>query len=59
VLLHFGIERNQRIEAGFTDFYDKVPMKYANFSQEAICRRWRARGAGRNRQARRRMWPAT
>ena len=34
VLLHFGIERNVRIEAGFTDFYDKVPMKYANFSQE-------------------------
>ncbi len=34
VLLHFGIERYVRIEAGFTDFYDKVPMKYANFSQE-------------------------
>ena len=34
VLLHFGIERNVRIEAGFTDFYDKVPIKYANCSQE-------------------------
>jgi 2,3,4,5-tetrahydropyridine-2-carboxylate N-succinyltransferase len=34
VLLHFGIERNVRIEAGFTDFYDKVPIKYAHYSQE-------------------------
>ncbi|MCL4792469.1 MAG: 2,3,4,5-tetrahydropyridine-2,6-dicarboxylate N-succinyltransferase [Gammaproteobacteria bacterium] len=34
VLLHFGIERNVRIEAGFSDFYDKVPIKYAGYSQE-------------------------
>jgi 2,3,4,5-tetrahydropyridine-2-carboxylate N-succinyltransferase len=30
VLLYFGMEPNRRIPGGFTDFYDKVPLKYAN-----------------------------
>ncbi|MCC5795279.1 MAG: 2,3,4,5-tetrahydropyridine-2,6-dicarboxylate N-succinyltransferase [Chromatiales bacterium] len=30
VLLSFGIEKNRRIEAGFTSFYDKVPLKFAD-----------------------------
>jgi 2,3,4,5-tetrahydropyridine-2-carboxylate N-succinyltransferase len=34
VLLHFGIERSVRIEAGYTDFFDKVPLKYQRFTQE-------------------------
>src|SRR5690606_19393989 len=31
VLLHFGIERSVRIDGGFTDFFDKVPLKYRNY----------------------------
>jgi 2,3,4,5-tetrahydropyridine-2,6-dicarboxylate N-succinyltransferase len=34
VLLHFGIERSVRMEDGVTDYFDKVPLKYRNFSQE-------------------------
>ena len=34
VLLHFGIERSVRMPAGVTDYYDKVPLKYHDWSQE-------------------------
>ncbi len=34
VLLYFRIEDNQAIEGAFTQFYDKVPLKYAHYSQE-------------------------
>jgi len=34
VLLHFGIERSERMPAGVTDYYDKVPLKYRDWSQE-------------------------
>jgi len=30
VLLSFGIEKSRRIDAGYTSFYDKVPLKYAD-----------------------------
>jgi 2,3,4,5-tetrahydropyridine-2-carboxylate N-succinyltransferase len=30
VLLYFGVSPNVRIDAGFTSFYDKVPLKYAD-----------------------------
>jgi len=33
VLLSFRIQPNRVIEAGFTKFYDKVPLKYAGFSE--------------------------
>ena len=36
VLLYFGIQPNRRIEAGFTNFYDKVPLKYAGASEQAL-----------------------
>ena len=34
VLLHFGIERTTRMPGGATDFYDKVPLKYHDWTQE-------------------------
>ena len=34
VLLHFGIERSVRMPAGYTDFFDKVPMKYQDWTAE-------------------------
>ena len=34
VLLHFGIERSVRMPAGVTDYYDKVPLKYQDWSAE-------------------------
>lgn len=34
VLLGFRIEDNAPIEAGYTRFYDKVPMKYADWTEE-------------------------
>ena len=34
VLLSFGLTDNQVIESGHSRFYDKVPMKYANYSEE-------------------------
>ena len=34
VLLHFGIERSVRMPAGFTDYYDKVPIKYRDWSAQ-------------------------
>ena len=34
VLLSFRLKDNRVIEADYTRFYDKVPMKYANYSEE-------------------------
>jgi len=34
VLLSFGLTDNQVIESGHSRFYDKVPMKYADYSEE-------------------------
>ncbi len=34
VLLSFGLAENQVIESGHSRFYDKVPMKYADYSEE-------------------------
>jgi 2,3,4,5-tetrahydropyridine-2-carboxylate N-succinyltransferase len=34
VLLHFGIERSVRMPAGVTDYYDKVPLKYQQWTAE-------------------------
>jgi 2,3,4,5-tetrahydropyridine-2-carboxylate N-succinyltransferase len=36
VLLYFGTSANQRIEAGFTNFYDKVPLKFAGRSDSQL-----------------------
>jgi 2,3,4,5-tetrahydropyridine-2-carboxylate N-succinyltransferase len=33
VLLYFGIEKSHLIEGGHTNFYDKVPLKFAGMSQ--------------------------
>jgi 2,3,4,5-tetrahydropyridine-2-carboxylate N-succinyltransferase len=41
VLLYFRTRDNTPIEAGFTRFYDKVPLKYADFSEAQL----RAAGA--------------
>lgn len=34
VLLSFRLNQNQLLSAGFTNFYDKVALKYADYSQE-------------------------
>lgn len=34
VLLHFGMERSVRMPAGVTDYYDKVPLKYHDWTAE-------------------------
>ncbi len=34
VLLSFATEANQRIEAGHTNYYDKVPLKYAGWTEQ-------------------------
>lgn len=34
VLLFFRIETNKNLNGGFTHYFDKVPLKYAEFSQE-------------------------
>jgi 2,3,4,5-tetrahydropyridine-2-carboxylate N-succinyltransferase len=36
VLLSFRIQPNRVVDAGFTKFYDKVPLKYAAYSQDAF-----------------------
>lgn len=36
VLLYFRAHDNSVVEAGFTRFYDKVPMKYAQTSEEEL-----------------------
>ncbi len=41
VLLHFRTRENRVIDAGYTRFYDKVPLKYAGVSEE----QFRAGGA--------------
>ena len=33
VLLYFGIEQSRRIDGGYTNYYDKVPLKFAGMSQ--------------------------
>ena len=33
VLLYFGMSQSRRIEAGYTNFYDKVPLKFAGRSE--------------------------
>ncbi|RTL12666.1 MAG: 2,3,4,5-tetrahydropyridine-2,6-dicarboxylate N-succinyltransferase [Neisseriaceae bacterium] len=33
VLLSFRLNQNQVVEAGFTKFYDKVPLKFENYSE--------------------------
>lgn len=33
VLLSFRLNGNQAVDAGFTKFYDKVPLKFSNYSQ--------------------------
>lgn len=34
VLLSFRLQENNVIDAGFTRFYDKVPLKFSNYTQE-------------------------
>jgi 2,3,4,5-tetrahydropyridine-2-carboxylate N-succinyltransferase len=34
VLLYFATESNQRIDGGYTNFFDKVPVKFSNWSDE-------------------------
>ncbi len=34
VLLSFRIRDNQKIDAGHTNYFDKVPLKYANTSEQ-------------------------
>jgi 2,3,4,5-tetrahydropyridine-2-carboxylate N-succinyltransferase len=34
VLLYFGIEKNGAIDGGYTQFFDKVPLKFAGLGQE-------------------------
>lgn len=36
VLLYFATESNQRIEGGYTNFFDKVPVKFANWNDKAF-----------------------
>ena len=33
VLFSFRLNQNQVVEAGFTKFYDKVPLKFENYSE--------------------------
>lgn len=34
VLLYFRLHQNETIEAGFTRFYDKIPLKFQNYTTE-------------------------
>jgi 2,3,4,5-tetrahydropyridine-2-carboxylate N-succinyltransferase len=36
ILLYFRSHANQRIEAGYTQFYDKVPLKYAGATEAQL-----------------------
>jgi 2,3,4,5-tetrahydropyridine-2-carboxylate N-succinyltransferase len=36
VLLYFKTHENRPIDAGFTRYYDKVPLKYANYDEDAF-----------------------
>jgi len=53
VLLYFRTHDNQAIEAGYTRFYDKVPLKYAQTGAADFAAGGRTRGAARPGQARR------
>ena len=37
VLLSFGLADNKVIESGHSRFYDKVPMKYSDYTAEQSC----------------------
>ena len=52
VLLYFRTHDNAVMDAGYTRFFDKVPLKYAARSQAAGCARRRARRAARRRAPR-------
>jgi 2,3,4,5-tetrahydropyridine-2,6-dicarboxylate N-succinyltransferase len=34
ILLYFKLQTNEPVQAGFTQFYDKVPLKFASYSTE-------------------------
>ena len=34
ILLYFSLTDNSRLPGGISDFYDKVPLKYNNLSEE-------------------------
>ena len=53
VLLSFRLNDNQPIDAGFTQFFDKVPLKYSELRRSALPHRRRARRTARNRPSRR------
>ena len=53
VLLYFRTHENTVIDAGYTRFFDKVPLKYAAADAAAIRAAGRARGAARARASRR------
>ncbi len=36
VLLFFGIHPNQRIDGGYTNFFDKVPLKFAGMDEQEL-----------------------
>ncbi len=36
VLLSFKIQQNQLVDAGFTRFFDKIPLKFAAYDQESF-----------------------
>jgi 2,3,4,5-tetrahydropyridine-2-carboxylate N-succinyltransferase len=36
VLLYFGMERSVRMPGGIMDYYDKVPLKFREFSQQSF-----------------------
>jgi len=38
VLLYFRLHGNQRVDSGFTRFYDKVPMKYSEYEESDFAR---------------------
>ena len=38
VLLYFRIHENQTIDAGHTRYFDKVPLKYANYDADAFAK---------------------
>ena len=36
VLLYFGAEQSQSIEGGYTNYYDKVPLKFAGDRKSVV-----------------------
>ena len=37
ILLYFRLRKNTRIDAGLTQFYDKIPLKYQDFDELTWC----------------------